>query len=103
MTRKPYPSDLSDLEWKIIEPLLPKAKNCRRKRATDQREIVNAILYLLNEGCKWRSLPHDFPHWSTVRTYFDRWRRKKVWCQLNHVLREQLRIEQRAMPACRKK
>ena len=49
------------------------------------------------------ALPSDFPHWSTVRTYFDHWRRKKVWCRLNHVLREQLRIEQRAMPACRKK
>ena len=92
MTRKPYPSDLSDSEWEIVKPLLPQAKNRGRKRETDQREIVNAILYLLNEGCKWRSLPHDFPHWSTVRTYFDRWRRKKVWCRLNHVLREQLRI-----------
>ena len=95
MTRKSYPSDLSDLEWEIVQPLLPQEKNRGRKRETDQREIVNAILYfLLNEGCKWRSLPHDFPHWSTVRTYFDRWRRKEVWYRLNSVLREKLRVKE---------
>ena len=94
MIRKSYPSDLNDSEWEIIKPLLPQAKNRGRTRETDPREIVNAILYLLNEGCKWRSLPHDFPHWSTVRTYFDRWRRKKVWYRLNSVLREKLRVEE---------
>jgi transposase len=94
MNRKSYPSDLSDLEWSIIKPLLPPVKNRGRKRETDLREIVNAILYLLNEGCKWRSLPHDFPHWSTVRTYFDRWKRKRVWYQLNNVLREKLRVKE---------
>lgn len=93
MNRKSYPSDLSDLEWSIVKPLLPPVKNRGRKRETDLREIVNAILYLLNEGCKWRSLPHDFPPWSTVRTYFDRWKRKRVWYQLNKVLREKLRVE----------
>lgn len=94
MNRKSYPSDLSDLEWSIVKPLLPPVKNRGRKRETDLREIVNAILYLLNEGCKWRSLPHDFPPWSTVRTYFDRWKRKRVWYQLNKVLREKLRVEE---------
>lgn len=94
MNRKSYPSDLSDLEWSIVKPLLPPVKNRGRKRETDLREIINAILYLLNEGCKWRSLPHDFPHWSTVRTYFDRWKRKRVWYQLNNVLREKLRVEE---------
>jgi putative transposase len=94
MNRKSYPSDLSDLEWSIVKPLLPPVKNRGRKRETNLREIVNAILYLLNEGCKWRSLPHDFPHWSTVRTYFDRWRRKRVWYQLNNILREKLRVEE---------
>lgn len=96
MNRKAYPSDLSDSEWSIIEPLLPKAKKQGRgrKREIDEREIVNAILYLLQEGCQWRSLPHDFPHWSTVRTYFDRWKRKKVWKRLNQILREELRIQE---------
>jgi putative transposase len=94
MNRKAYPSDLSDSEWSIIKPLLPKAKKQGRgrKREIDEREIVNAILYLLQEGCQWRSLPQDFPHWSTVRTYFDRWKRKKVWNRLNEILREELKI-----------
>ena len=48
MTRKSYPLDLSDLEWKIVKPLLPQVKNRGRKREIDQREIVNAILYLLS-------------------------------------------------------
>jgi putative transposase len=96
MNRQAYPSDLSDSEWSIIEPLLPTVKKYGRgrKQQTDRREIVNAILYLLKEGCQWRSLPHDFPHWSTVRTYFDRWRRKKVWNRLNQILREELRMEE---------
>jgi putative transposase len=91
MSRKFYPSDLSDVEWSIIKPLLPAEKTRGRKRESDPREITNAILYLLNEGCKWRSLPHDFPHWSTVRTYFDKWNKNKVWYQINRLLREELR------------
>jgi putative transposase len=94
MNRKSYPSDLSDLEWSIIKPLLPPVKNRGRKRETDLREIVNAILYLLNEGCKWRSLPHDFPHWSTVRTYFDKWNKNRIWYQINRRLREELRQQE---------
>ena len=56
-------------EWLIIEPLLPKVKKHGRgrKQQTNRREIVNAILYLLKEGCQWRSLPHDFPHWSALQ------------------------------------
>ena len=54
----------------------------------------NAILYLLKEGCQWHSLPHDLPRWSTVRTYFDRWKRKKVWNKPNQILLERLRIEE---------
>jgi putative transposase len=93
MKRRSYPSDLTDAEWSIIEPLLSEPKNQGRKRETELREVVNAIFYLLSEGCQWRALPHDFPHWSTVRTYFDKWKRKKVWSQLNKYLREKLRVE----------
>ena len=89
--RKAYPSDISDREWEIIEPLLPKSKLRGRKRDTDLREVVNAIFYLLEEGCQWRALPHDLPHWSTVRTYFDKWNKNRVWYQINRLLREELR------------
>ena len=94
MVRQAYPSDVSVSEWKIIEPLLPKSKLRGRKRDTNLREVVNAIFYLLKEGCQWRALPHDFPHWSTVRTYFDKWRKHKVWYQMNRLLREELRQKQ---------
>ena len=94
MLRRAYPSDVSDREWSIIEPLLPKSKSRGRKRDTDLREVVNAIFYLLEEGCQWRALPHDFPHWSTVRTYFDKWNRSRMWYQINRLLREELRQQE---------
>jgi putative transposase len=94
MRKGAYPSDVTDSEWEMIKPLLPEEKRRGRKRETDLREVINAIFYLLEAGCQWRSLPHDFPHWSTVRTSFDQWKRKKVWHQLNKVLREKLRIEE---------
>ncbi|MDJ0637096.1 MAG: transposase [Xenococcaceae cyanobacterium MO_188.B29] len=55
MGRRAYSSDLTDSEWEIIEPLLPTEKRQGRKRETDLREVVNAIFYLLKEGCQWRS------------------------------------------------
>ena len=94
MERRAYPSDISDREWDIIEPLLPSEKLRGKKREVELREIVNAIFYLLEEGCQWRALPHDFPHWSTVRTYFDKWNKNRVWYRMNQVLREKLRQQQ---------
>ena len=75
MKRKPYPSDLSDTEWEIIEPLLPKPLPRGPKANVDLREVVNGILYLLREGCRWRAIPHDLPPWQTVSSYFRKWQR----------------------------
>lgn len=61
MGRKAYQSDVSDAEWQIIEPLLPKAQPVGRPREVDLREIINGIFYVLREGCTWRGLPHDLP------------------------------------------
>ena len=66
MSRKPYPTDLSDVQWLILEPLLMavlKQSNRGRPRQVDLREIVNAIFYVLRTGCAWRLLSHDFPAW----------------------------------------
>lgn len=96
MSRKPYATDLSDLEWLILEPLLLtvlKLSNRGRPRQVDLREIVNAIRYVLRTGCAWRLLPHDFPAWQTVYGYFRRWRDSGVWEQLNDALREAVRLE----------
>jgi transposase len=56
-----YPSDVTDEEWELIKPQIAPAKHGGRKRAVDEREIVNAIMYVLSTGCQWRALPKDFP------------------------------------------
>lgn len=61
MRRREYPSDISDEEWAILEPLIPKALPGGRPRTTTMREVINAIVYVDRTGCQWRALPHDFP------------------------------------------
>lgn len=89
--RKPYPSDVSDAEWKILEPLLPQP--CQRGRALtyQRREILNAIFYLLRSGCAWRMLPHDFPSYKIVSHYFYTWRDDGSWQKLHDALRGKVR------------
>lgn len=91
--RKPYPTDLTDAQWLIIEPLIPPAKRGGRGRAVCPREILNAIFYILRSGCSWRLLPHDFPPWQTVYGYFRAWQKAHVWEEINDALREAVRIE----------
>jgi putative transposase len=93
MRRRDYPSDLSDEEWAILEPLIPKAKPGGRPRTTNMRELVNAILYVDRTGWKFRALPHDFPPWSTVWSYFRRWRNDGTWERIHTALREQVRVK----------
>src|SRR3954451_13484839 len=74
-TGKRYPSDLSDEEWALTVPFFAEY----RPLSTTIREIVEACLYLVAEGCRWRALPRDFPPWQTVRWWWDRFRREGVW------------------------
>ncbi|MGI8761047.1 MAG: IS5 family transposase [Jatrophihabitantaceae bacterium] len=69
-----YPSDLTDAQWALIEPLLPPMRRGGRREKHDRRRIVDAILYVVRTGCSWRQLPHDFPPWGTVFWYFKQWR-----------------------------
>ena len=73
MTRKPYPSDVTDEQWAILEPLIPPARPGGRPREVDIRAVVNAIFYRNRNSCGWRALPHDFPAWKTVYNYFQWW------------------------------
>ncbi len=66
MRRAHYPSDLTDREWAVLEPLLPRPKEGGRPQEHSYREIVNAIFYVYRAGCAWRMLPHDLPNWRTV-------------------------------------
>jgi putative transposase len=98
MPRRSYPSDLTDQEWAILEPLIPPAKAGGRPRTTDMREVINAILYLNRTGGQWRALPHEFPAWSTVWSYFRRWRTDGTWKRIHTALREQVRVKQGRQP-----
>ncbi len=93
-----YPSDLPDQEWAIVEPLIPPAKPGGRPRSVDMREVLNAIFYVDRTGCQWRALPHDFPPWSTVWTYFRTWRNDGTWERIHTALREQVRVKQGREP-----
>ena len=89
--RKPYPSDLTDEQWELIEELIPAALPGGRPRATEMREVVNAILYLTRSGCQWDMLPHDLPSKSTTYEYFAAWRDNGVWQRMLDVLRGAVR------------
>ena len=93
MRRQKYPTDLTDEQWLIICPLLPKRRKhaAGRPRCVNPRDLVDAILYILRTGCQWRMLPHDFPPWGTVASQFYRWRRADVWERLHHTLHARVR------------
>ena len=91
MTRKPYPSDLTDGQWEELAPLLPAARPGGRHRSVDLREVINGILYVLRSGCAWRMMPHDLPPWGTVSWYFRRWRLDGSWERIHEALRPKVR------------
>jgi putative transposase len=92
-TRKPYPSDLSDAEWEMLQQLIPKPKGFGHPVEVDFREILNGIFYVQRTGCQWEMLPHDLPPYSTVYSYFKKWQRKGIWQQMHDQVREQLRMQ----------
>jgi transposase len=68
-----YPSDLTNEEWALVEPLIPPARRGGAKRTVDVREVVNGLMYVLSTGCQWRAIPKDLPPRSTIYDYFDLW------------------------------
>lgn len=91
MSRANYSSDLTEEQWRHIEPLIPPAKPGGRPRTTEMREVLNGICYLARSGCAWRLLPHDFPAWSTVHYYYRRFRIDGVWPIIHDALRDEVR------------
>ena len=92
MPRRRCPSDTTEAEWAILEPLVPRVLPGGRPAAHGRREVVDAILYVLRTGCQWRALPHDYPPWGTVWWWFRRWRGEGVWEGVNGALRERARV-----------
>lgn len=95
MARSPrYPSDLSDEEWALLEPLLPPRSKDGRREKHDRRDMVDAFLYVTHNGIVWRALPSDFPPWKTVYNFFDRWKKNGVALTINNELRGQVRTSE---------
>ena len=91
--REPYPSSLTEAEWKLIEPLVPGPKLFGRPARYPKRAILDAIFYAVRSGCAWRLLPHDLPPWRIVYYYFMIWRRAGLWQQWHDRLRDQVRLQ----------
>ncbi|WP_419836001.1 transposase [Endozoicomonas atrinae] len=90
-----YPSDLTDDEWVILKSLFPDpgydTPKSGRPRDWSYRLILNAISYISKSGCQWRMLPSDFPPWSTVYTYFRKWKIDGTWKKVHDALRDMAR------------
>ena len=89
--KRSYQTDLTDAEWKALEPHVPAANKRGRPRIHSPREILDAVFYVLRSGCPWRLLPREFPPWETVYSWFRKWRTDGTFERLNAALREQLR------------
>ena len=91
MDRRSYPTDLTDAQWGLLEPLLPTVSPRGHPRTVHLREVVNGILYVLRGGISWRMMPHDLPPWGTVWWYFRKWRKDGTWERVLEALRPVVR------------
>ena len=99
--KKHYPSDLSDEQWIILEPLVPMNMGPGQPTQVDLRSVIDAIFYRIRTGCQWRYLPHDYPPPGTVYYYFRKWSQDGTWSRINEALRrkERLRVERTPEPS----
>ena len=98
MSQKRYPSDLSDAQWAAVEPFVGRPDPRGNPGKYPRRRILEGLLYVLNEGCRWRALPHDFPPWESVYDHFRRWKERGVWPELAEALARADRITQGRQP-----
>ena len=95
-----YQTDVTDEEWRAIEPHLPAAKGTGRPRAWPMREIINGIFYVMRAGCPWRLLPSDLPPWNTIYRWFATFRDESRFEKINHalVMLDRERVGRQASP-----
>lgn len=98
MSRKAYPTDLTDEQWAFVEPLLPAAKPGGRPCEVNLREVLNAILYVDRSGCQWDMLPHDLLPKSTVYEYFSAGRDDGTLSKIVSALRARIRLQEGREP-----
>lgn len=92
MNRKPYPTDLTEEQWEIIDSVIPYPSPRGRPYKWPIHEVLNAILYILRAGCAWRMLPNDFPPWQTVYYRFSKWKKDGTWAEIHDALHKKVRI-----------
>ena len=97
MQNSSYDTDLTDPQWRLLEPLLPARKPMGRP-PTPLRALLNAVLYMVKSGCSWRLLPKSFPPWKTVHYRFRKWCKDGTWIVLNHALRALVRTAEGREP-----
>lgn len=85
-----YPSDLTDVQWTKLEPLLELDPD-EPARTYSVRDIVDAIFYLDRAGCPWRYLPPNLPPWQNVQYYFYKWTKDHTWERINTILAKLVR------------
>src|SRR4051812_11064451 len=95
MDTKRYPTDLTDAQWGIVDTLVPVKAGQGRPTEISLRRVIDAIQYICRTGCPWRFLPHDFPPWTSVRYYFDKWKADGTLDLLHGALRERVRRAER--------
>ena len=81
-----YPSDMSDVEWALVAPMIPPARRGGRPRDVNVREVLNAVFYVLATGCQWQALPKDLPPRSTAHRYFILWERDGTLVRIHDAL-----------------
>lgn len=84
--RRAYPSDLTEAEWLLLEPLLPATRPRGQARIHSYRDLVDGMLYILRGGNAWRAIPHDLPPWQTVYSYFRDWQDDGTWRRVHDAL-----------------
>jgi putative transposase len=99
---KVYPTDLTDEQWALLEPLIPAAKKGGRPRSVNMRLVLNSIFYLLKAGCQWAMLPKDLARRSTANDYFTAWKNDGIWQEMLDALRVQVRVAAGHQPQPRK-
>ena len=92
MSRKVYPTDVSDEEWEFVAPYLTLIREDAAQRVYALRDVFDAVRWMVKAGCPWRMLPGDFPPWQAVEQQSKRWMEAECFESLTHDLRELLRL-----------
>ena len=93
-SQEPYPSDLTESEWEVVGPILPKPAYLGRPARYSKRDVLNGIFYITRGGCTWRMMPHDLPPWRICYHYFMAWKHDGIWDLIHDTRRDFVRVSE---------